>query len=197
MRRPARAVLIACGLALAAAGCSSGSTEVQGIGDGATGEATGPTAPTGATPTGATGATGATATSGLEGAVSMDVGSFPIQGVQEVAFFSCDGVFGTWTYIFKADFGQGISFDIDTEVDLSSGSGTLVFGDEFNLAGAGTVGWEDTVDLEIAGTPEAPTIRSTRTTVDLTGSIEGFPVDLFKTFPENQEFPIVAGSDRC
>lgn len=179
--------------------CSSGSTQVSGVGDG---DPTGPSAPTGATatgtttgPTAATGPTANGAAGAFDGPVSIDVAAaVPAAGV--AAFYSCDGVLSTWTYIFQADFGGGISFDVNTTVDMSSGSGTLVYGDEFDIAGA-TLGWQDTVKLKVTGTEAAPTMTSTSVSVELTGDIEGFPVDLFKGFPENEEFPIVAGSANC
>jgi len=194
MRRalPALALLAA----LVVGSCSSGSTQVEGLSDGGTG-ATAETAPTGATATAPTGATSLTGVGGgFDGPVSIDLGALGA-GVTTRAFFSCDGAFGTWRYLIQADFGSGIAFDIDATVDMSSGSGTLTFGDEFDLAGAGTIGWQDTVDLEMGGTDEAPTMFASNVKVELTGSIEGFPVDVFETFPENQEFPILEGSDRC
>ena len=194
MRPALRPLVLALASTLVLGACSSGSTEVSGISGG------GPTGATGTGPTTVTGPTGATSPTGAAGAfdgpVSIDLAAQTAAGA-ESAFFSCEGVLSTWTYIFKADFGGGLAFDIDADVDLSSGAGTLVFGDEIDLGGGVTMGWQDTVDLEITGTADVPTMRATNVAVEVTGSIEGFPVDTFKTFPENQDFPIVEGSDRC
>jgi hypothetical protein len=192
--------LLVLGLVGALAACSTGSTEVSGASGGVFTAATGPTSTGGTAPTGSTGATGGTGTTGaggdLSGPVSVDVSSLDSGGFTvERAFFSCEGVLSTWTYVFKADFGSGINFNVESTVDLSSGSGTLVFGDTIKVPGAGTIKWEDTVDLEVAGTADAPTIRSTNASVEITGSIP-LPQELFQ-FPENQEFPVDAGSDRC
>ena len=199
MTRFARSVVLATLAVLLLGACTSGSTQVTGGGDetGTTGSSgsTGATAVSG--PTGTTAATGATGGGELAGPVSVDLSSLETGGVPVVrAFFSCEGVLGTWRYIFQADFGQGISFDVDATVDMSSGAGRLVFGDTVKIPQVGSIGWEDTVDLEIGGTVDAPTIIGTNATVQLTGDIP-IPVDTFRTFPENTELPIVAGSDRC
>lgn len=184
--RPARAlVLIGSAVALSAA-CTSGQTQVQGLP-----ESTETTRPTGPTATGPTAATGA-----LGGAFSLQFDALAPQ-VSEAAFFTCNGLEGTWRYIFQADFGQGVGFDIDTTMDMAGGDGTLVFGDEFSFAGSGTISWQDTVELELTGTADAPALVATNVDVSFSGSVEGFPVSFFETFPENQEFPIVPGSDRC
>lgn len=184
--RPARAlVLIGSAVALSAA-CTSGQTQVQGLP-----ESTETIRPTGPTATGPTAATGA-----LGGAFSLQFDALAPQ-VSEAAFFTCNGLEGTWRYIFQADFGQGVGFDIDTTMDMAGGDGTLVFGDEFSFAGSGTISWQDTVELELTGTADAPALVATNVDVSFSGSVEGFPVSFFETFPENQEFPIVPGSDRC
>ena len=195
MRRALTALALLTALLVGA--CSSGSTEVQGLSGGGTG-ATAETGPTGATTTGPTGATSTTGVGGeFDGPVSLDLGPLEIPGFPvERAFFSCDGALGTWRYIFQGDFGAGVSFDIDATVDLSSGSGTLVFGGSFEVAQAGSVTWEDTIDLEIRGTAEAPMMLATKSSVEVSGSIP-IPVEVFESFPENQEFPILPGSDGC
>jgi hypothetical protein len=125
--RSAHALAFAGSAFVLMAACTNGQTEVQGLPDvtGATG-VTSRTGPSGPTATGATGTTGA---AGGE-AFSLDF-EFPpeVSGlVSDFAFFTCNGLEGTWHYIFNADFGQGIVFDIDSEVDMAGGDGTLAFG---------------------------------------------------------------------
>jgi hypothetical protein len=116
--------------------------------------------------------------------------------VTDAAFFTCDGLEGVWRYVFQADFGQGVGFDVDTTVDMEGGDGTLVFGGDFNLQG-GSISFTDTVELQLAGTEEAPALVAASVQVDLSGNVEGIPVSFFETFTENLEIPIVPGSDRC
>lgn len=184
--RPARVlVLIGSALALSAA-CTSGQTQVQGLP-----EVTESTRPTGPTATGPTATTGA-----IGGAFTLQLDTLPPQ-FSDAAFFTCDGLEGTWRYVLQADFGQGINFDVDTTVDMEGGDGTLVFGGEFSFEGGGTISFTDTVELAVAGTADAPALVATSVAVDVQGAVEGIPLSFFETFPENQEFPVVPGSDRC
>jgi hypothetical protein len=178
-------LLIGSALALSAA-CTSGQTQVQGLP-----EVTETSRPTGPTATGPTAATGA-----IGGAFSLQFDQIPPQ-VSDLAFFTCDGLEGTWRYIFQADFGQGVGFDVDTTVDMDGGDGTLVFGGDFSFPGGGTISFQDTVELAVAGTADAPALIATSVTVDVDGAVEGIPLSFFETFSENQEFPVVPGSDRC
>jgi hypothetical protein len=185
--RPTRAlVLIGSALALSAA-CTSGQTQVQGLP-----EVTETSPPTGPTATGPTGATGATVTGE---AFSLDF-EFPpeLSGqVSDFAFFTCDGLEGTWRYILQADFGQGIVFDIDSEVDMAGGDGTLVFGGQFDVEGLGSVSFTDTVELRLIG---SEAIESTSVSVEVDSNIPGFE-NFFETFREGDSIPIAPGSDRC
>jgi hypothetical protein len=171
--------------------CSTGTTNVSGLSGGSSG-ASGPTQPSGST--------GATSVTGISGEFSGPV-SIELAGVTpgvpiEQAFFSCDGVLSTWRYIFKVEFGSGIAFDVDTTVDLSSGAGTLVFGDTVEVAQVGSVTFEDTVDIEVAGTADAPTLLATNVSVKITGTIP-LPEDVFKSFAKDVEIPVVQGAERC
>jgi hypothetical protein len=175
-------------------GACGGETQVSGGVDADTTGGTGATAP-GPTATGATGATDATgATPAAGGAFSVELGEYPPE-VQDVAFYACDGLEGTWRYIFRADFAPGIVFDVDTTADMGGGDGTMVFGGEFEIAGAGTITWTDTIDLRLVGTP-AMEVTSVRVEVDT--NIPGFPENIFENLlPEGRALPIVEGSDRC
>lgn len=187
MRFLARALMTV----LLLAACTTGETQVQG-GNGTS--ATGPTAATGPTSTGPTGATGSTAAAG--GPFSVE---FPpdVAAVSERAFFTCDGLEGTWTYVFGADFGGGIAMDIETTVDMEGGDGTLVIGESFEVPGLGTVAFTDTIELVVAGTPEAPTLQATSITVDVEGNIPGLEEIAEAFFTENAEVPVVAGAEQC
>jgi len=198
MRPAVRSLALVVTGALVLVACSSGSTEVSGASGG---DSTGTTGATETGPTAATGSTGATgetgAPGGLDGPVSVDVQSSPVTAAgARAAFYSCDGVLGTWRYTFQADFGLGLTADVDATVDMSSGSGTLVYGDTVELTDLGTFTWEDTVDLQIGGTADAPTMLGTNVTVEVSGDIP-IPVDTFKNFPENVEFPIEPGAKQC
>jgi hypothetical protein len=182
--RSARALAFAGSAIVLMAACTSGQTQVQGLPD--TTGATGPTATTG--PTAATGTTAATG-----GAFSLDLGEYPAE-VSEVAFFTCDGLEGTWRYIFKADFGVGVVFDVDSEVDMAGGEGTLVFGGQIDVLDAGSVTWTDTVDLQLIGTRG---IKATDVVVEVDTNIPGFTEDIFENFPKNRTLAIIEGSDRC
>jgi hypothetical protein len=191
--RSARALAFAVSAIVLMAACTSGQTEVQGLPD-VTG-ATGVTSETG--PTGATGET-APPQAGEAFSLVFDIPPAAASAISEAAFFTCEGLEGTWRYIFRADFGIGIEMDVDTTVNMQGGDGRMVFGGEINFEGiGGSVGWEDTVDLAIVGTPDAPAPTATNVKVQLSGNIEGVPVSAFETFQENQELPIVPGSDRC
>jgi hypothetical protein len=186
--RVARLLLSIGALSMFAAACTTGSTQVQGLPTGSPDTET--TRPTGPTATGPTAATGAT-----DGAFSLDF-EFPpeVSGqVSDFAFFTCNGLEGTWRYIFQADFGQGIVFDIDAEVDMAGGDGTLVFGGQFEIAGAGSISFTDTIDLVLVGDD---TLRSTSVTVEVDSNIPGIE-NFFQTFREGESLPIVPGSDRC
>jgi hypothetical protein len=182
--RPACALAFLGSAIVLMAACTSGQTEVQGLPD-----VTGATGPTEAT--GPTTATGPTASTG--GAFSLDLGEYPA-AVSEVAFFTCDGLEGTWRYIFTADFGGGVVFDVDSEVDMAGGEGTLVFGGEFTVLDAGSVSWTDTVDLQLVGTRG---IKATNVVVEVDTNIPGFTEDIFENFPKNRTLAIIEGSDRC
>jgi hypothetical protein len=71
--------------------------------------------------------------------------------VTDVAFFTSNGLEGTWRYIFKADFRVGVVFDVDSEVNMAGGEGTLVFGGRIDILDAGSASWTDTVDLRLRG----------------------------------------------
>lgn len=171
------------------AACTSGQTEVQGLPDvtGATG-VTSRTGPTGPTATGPTGAPGGEAFT-LDFAFPAEVSG----QISEFAFFTCNGLEGTWHYIFKADFGQGIVFDIDAETDMAGGDGTLVFGGQFDVPDLGSVSFTDTVELELVG---RDTLKATSVSVEVDTNIPGFG-NIFETFREGDRLPIVPGSDRC
>lgn len=187
--RPARVLLVLSALAALVAACTTGSTQVQGLPTGTPAETVEPTGPTA---TGPTAATGPTVTGG---AFSLEFPALPPQ-ITDAAFFTCDGLEGVWRYIFQADFGQGIGFDVDTTVDMAGGDGTLVFGGDFNIEG-GSISFTDTVELALAGTEDAPALVATSVEVEVTGSVEGIPLSFFETFSENEELRIVEGSDRC
>lgn len=190
--RSARALAFALSATVLLAACTSGETQVQGLPD-ATG-ATGVTSQTGPTGPTATGATGTTGVAGGE-AFSLDF-EFPAEVaglVSDFAFFTCNGLEGTWHYIFNADFGQGIVFDVDSEVDMAGGDGTLVFGGQFDLQGAGSVSFTDTVELRLVGTDA---LEATSVSVEVDTNIPGFG-NFFETFREGDVLPIVPGSDRC
>lgn len=168
------------------AACTSGQTQVQGLPD-ATG-ATGVTSETGPTATGTTGAAGGEA-------FSLDF-EFPAEVSEQIsdfAFFTCNGLEGTWHYIFKGDFGQGIVIDIDAETDMAGGDGTLVFGGQFDIQGAGSISFTDTIELRLVG---RDTLEATSVLVDVDSNIPGLG-DIFQTFREGDRLPIVPGSDRC
>jgi hypothetical protein len=190
MRR-ARVYVVIGALFVSVAACTTGTTQVQGLPSGSPDVST--TRPTGPTATGPTAATGPTVTG--EGAFSIEFPALPPQ-ITDAAFFTCDSLEGVWRYVFQADFGQGIGFDVDTTVDMAGGDGTLVFGGEFNVGG-GNIVFSDTVELAIVGTEEAPALVATSVQVDVSYSVEGFPVEFFETFTENEEISIVPGSDRC
>ncbi len=193
VRRPAR-VLACLLLAFALAGaCTSGSTSVTG---GTTVEPTGPTATGPTAATGATAPTGPTAGGPFDGPVSIANAPEAAAAGFDIAFFSCEGVLSEWRYIVQADLGGGFVFDVDTTVDLSDGSGRLVFGGEFQLEGLGTLTWQDSLRVEVAGTADAPTLVGSNLKVDISGSIP-IPLETFEIFPEQREIPIEAGSDRC
>lgn len=125
--RSARALAFAGSAIVLLAACTSGQTQVQGLPDttGATG-VTSQTGPTGPTATGTTGAAGGEA-------FSLDFSPAAGSGISDFAFFTCNGLEGTCHYILNADFGQGIALDIDAEVDMAGGDGTLVFGGQFDV----------------------------------------------------------------
>lgn len=181
---PARALILLAFPILLTAACTSGTTEVQGLPD--TTGATGVTSRTGPT-----GATGTTASAG--DAFSLDLGEYPAE-VTDVAFFTCNGLEGTWRYIFKADFGIGIVFDIDSEVDMAGGEGTLVFGGQFDILDVGSATWTDTIDLRLRG---SQAMKVTDAVVDIDTNIPGLTEDVFRTFPTSGTLAIVEGSDRC
>ncbi|MGH2672011.1 MAG: hypothetical protein ACRDHC_03435 [Actinomycetota bacterium] len=185
--RSARALAFAVWAIVLMAACTSGQTQVRGLPD-ATG-ATGVTSRTG--PTGPT----ATGTSGVAGgeAFSLDFTPPGSSGISEVAFFTCNGLEGTWHYIFKADFGQGIDFDVDAEVDMAGGDGTLVFGGQLDVPDLGSISFTDTVELRLVGTDA---LEATSVRVEVDTNIPGFG-NFFETFREGEQLPIVPGSDRC
>lgn len=184
--RPSRAlVLIGFALALSAA-CTSGQTQVEGLP-----EVTETSRPTGPTATGPTAATGAT---GTGEAFSLDFTFPPGSGqISDFAFFTCNGLEGTWRYIFQADFGQGFVFDINSEVDMAGGDGTLVFGGQFDVEGLGSISFTDTVELRLIG---SEALEATSVTVEIDSSIPEFG-NFFETFREGESIPIAPGSDRC
>jgi hypothetical protein len=190
-----RRLLLVLLVSLVLAACGGGETEVTGGGGDDTG-ATGPTATgaSGATATGATGAaTGSTGAVG-GGAYSLALEDYPRE-VTDVAFYTCDGLEGTWIYLFQAEFAPGVAFDIDEEVDMGGGDGTLVISGAFELAGLGTVSWTDTIDLRLNG---SRSLEATDIRVEVDAPIPGFSDDLFTgLIPEGRPIPIVEGSDRC
>ncbi|HET7237129.1 MAG TPA: hypothetical protein VFK59_11940 [Actinomycetota bacterium] len=197
--RPVALIVLVAALLLAA--CSGGSTEVSGVdGDGATGTTavtggTGSTGGTGATGTLPTGPTAATGGGGFGGAVSVDTQAQSAAGLRS-ALYSCDGVEGTWTYTVQGGT-PPIDFDIDTTFDMEGGDGTLVISDEFDVPGLGTVAFTDTIELVIAGTPEAPTFLATSVDVDVQAPIPGIEQIAQAFFTENVEVPILAGARQC
>jgi hypothetical protein len=71
----------------------------------------------------------------------------------------------------------------------------MVFGGEFEIAGALTITWTDRIDLRLVGTP-AMEVTSVRVEVD--ANIPGFPENIFENLlPEGRALPVVEGSDRC
>ena len=175
-------------LAIVLFAACGGDTEVQGGG----------TAPTGATATGSTasGPTGETATGGgFDGPVSVDLSKAggAAAGI-DFQMYSCDGVEGTWTYIVK---GGPIDFDIDTTFDMAGGDGTLVINGDIALGGI-SASFTDTVDIVVAGTADAPTLKATTTDVHVDSDIPGLTDDLFSgLFTTNEEVPIQAGAPQC
>ena len=190
--RFARALFFVVSAIVLMAACTSGQTQVQGLPDatGATGvtSGTGPTGPTATEATGTTGAAGGEAFS-----LDFDFPPEAASAISEFAFFTCNGLEGTWHYIFKADFGQGIVFDIDAETDMAGGDGTLVFGGQFDIPDVGSVSFTDTVELRLVGTDA---LESTSVRVEVDTNIPGFE-NFFQTFREGDTLPIVPGSDRC
>ena len=187
--RTTRPVLIGVALALLAA--CGGDTEVSGGGV-VTGEtATGPTA------TGPTAATGETAAEPFSGPVQLDLSNR--QNPTGAAFYSCDGLEGTWTYEPGELPVEGVEITMSAApVDMDGGDGTLVIEGEITLpAGAGSGSFTDTVELAIGGSDDAPTIRSTGVEVDASGIVEGFGFDVGQFFPEKVEIPIVEGAPQC
>lgn len=176
------------------AACSTGETQVQGGGTSPTGPTeTGPTA-TGPTATGPT-ATGPTASGEFDGPVSVDLlkAGGAAAGI-EAELYSCDGVEGTWTYTVK---GGPLGFDIDTTVDMGGGDGTLIISDDIALGGV-SASFTDTVDLVVAGTPDAPTLKATKIAVDVDSNIPGLTDDLFAgLFRQNEEVPVQTGAAQC
>lgn len=185
--RSARALAFLGSAIVLMAACTSGQTQVEGLPDvtGATG-VTSRSGPTGPTATGTSGAAGGEAFS-LD--FSPPVGS----GISDFAFFTCNGLEGTWRYILNADFGQGIALDIDAEVDMAGGNGTLVFGGQFDVPEAGSVSFTDTIELRLVG---RDALEATSVTVEVDTSIPGFE-NFFQTFREGDRLAIVPGSDRC
>lgn len=196
VKRPARAALLTVILSVLLAACSTGSTEVEGVDGEATGGTTAPTAPTGTTAA----ATGPTATTGVpdgfDGAVSLDIP--PGKNPTGAVMYSCDGVEGTWTYEPGELTVQGIEFTTTAgPVDMSGGTGTLVIEGTVTIPGAGEATFTDTIDLEIRGTADAPTMASSGVKVNVSGVLEGIPINFGDFFPENAEFPIEAGAAQC
>jgi hypothetical protein len=185
----ARLVLGVAVMALLAA--CGGETQVGGGGI-----ETRPTAPTATGPT-ATGPTAETATEAFGGPVQLDLSQR--QNPTGAAFYSCDGLEGTWTYEPGELPVEGVEITMRAEpVDMDGGDGTLVIEGEITLpAGAGSGTFTDTVELEIVGTDDAPAIHSTGVEVDATGIVEGFGFDIGQFFPENVEIPIVEGAPQC
>ena len=72
----------------------------------------------------------------------------------------------------------------------------MVFGDTLEVPQLGTFTYEDTVDLEVTGTADAPTLLVTDSDVKIHGSIP-FPVDLLNTFEKDVALPVVPGAERC
>jgi hypothetical protein len=183
--RSARALAFLGSAIVLMAACTSGQTQVEGLPDvtGATGvtSRTGPTGPT------------ATGTTGAAGGEAFSLAFAPPGGISEFAFFTCNGLEGTWHYIFKADFGQGIDFDVDTEVDMAGGDGTLVFSEQFDVPDLGSVSFTDTVELRLVG---GEALEATSVRVDVDTNIPGLG-NFFETFREGDVIPIVPGSDRC
>jgi hypothetical protein len=186
---PARAFALATFAILLLAACSAGETQVQGGG----------TPPTGSTETGSTAtgptATGPTASAEFDGPVSVDLLATggAASGI-EAELYSCDGIEGTWTYTVK---GGPLDFDIDTTVDMEGGDGTLVISDDVALGGV-SASFTDTVDLVVAGTPDAPTLVATKIVVDVDSNIPGLTDDLFAgLFRENAEVPVQTGAGQC
>ena len=171
------------------AACSTGETQVQGGG-------TSPTGPTEtvSTATGPT-ATGATASGEFDGPVSVDLleAGGAAAGI-EAELYSCDGVEGTWTYTVK---GGPLDFDIDATVDMAGGDGTLVISDDIALGGV-SASFTDTVDLVVAGTPDAPTLKATKIAVEVDSNIPGLTDDLFGGLvQQNDEVPVQTGAAQC
>ena len=188
--RNARAVLAGVALVLLAA--CGGDTQVEGGG-----VETGPTGPTATGPT-ATGPTAETAeTDPFAGPVELDLSQGP--NPPGAAFYSCDGLEGTWTYEPGELPVEGVEITMQAEpVDMDGGDGTLVIEGEITLpAGAGSGTFTDTVELEIVGTDDAPAMHATGVKVDATGVVEGFGFNVADFFPNNVEIPIVAGSTHC
>ncbi len=185
----ARLVVVVAVLGLLAA--CGGETEVQGGG-----VETGPTAPTATGPT-ATGPTAETASEPFSGPVQLDLTNQ--QNPTGAAFYSCDGLEGTWTYEPGELPVEGVEITMRAEpVDMAGGEGTLVIEGEITLpAGAGSGTFTDTVELGIGGTDDAPTLRSTGVEVDASGIVEGFGFDVGQFFPEKVEIPIVEGAPQC
>jgi hypothetical protein len=171
------------------AACSTGETQVQGGG----------TPPTGTTETGsiATGPTamGPTASGEFDGPVSVDLREAGgVAAGIEAELYSCDGVEGTWTYTVK---GGPLDFDIDSTVDMDGGDGTLVISGDIALGGV-SASFTDTVDLVVAGTPDAPTLKATKISVEVDSNIPGLTDDLFAgLFRENEEVPVQTGATQC
>jgi hypothetical protein len=178
------------------AACSSGDAQDQGGGTPATGQtATGPAA-TGTTGTGptATGPTGETAGGEFDGPVSVDTGAQAAAGLT-AAFYSCDGVNGVWTYTVK---GGPFDFDVDTTVDMASGTGTLVISEDFTVDPIGNIiSFTDTVDLVIAGTADAPAFKATSIDVKVDSAVPGLDQIAKSFFRKNSEVPILASAEQC
>jgi hypothetical protein len=186
---PARALALATFAILLFAACSAGETQVQGGGT----PPTGPTE-TGSTATGPT-ATGPTASGEFDGPVSVDLleAGGAAAGI-EAELYSCDGIEGTWTYTVE---GGPLDFDVDTTVDMDGGDGTLVISDDIALGGV-SASFTDTVDLVVAGTPDAPTLKATKIAVEVDSNIPGLTDDLFAgLFRENAEVPVQTGATQC
>jgi hypothetical protein len=177
------------------AACSSGDAQDQGGGTPATGPTTGTTA-TGTTGTGptATGPTGETAGGEFDGPVSVDTEAQAVAGLT-AAFYSCDGVNGVWTYTVK---GGPFDFDVDTTVDMASGTGTLVISEDFTVDPIGNIiSFTDTVDLVIAGTADAPAFKATSIDVKVDSAVPGLDQIAKSFFRKNSEVPILAGAEQC